>query len=86
MGIFDALGCWHCFLKYLLPPGPTWFNIHEYRNSLKIFFTITAFVLSVHFIDKSGRKHFSFKHVSMVLAIFILVVFQVLAEFNRLQL
>ena len=37
----------------------------------------------MHVLEKAGRKHVSFKHASMVLAIFILVVFQVLAEFNR---
>ena len=31
----------------------------------------------------SMKKHFSFKRASMGLAIFILVVFQVLAAFNR---
>ena len=37
----------------------------------------------MHVLEKAGRKHFSFKYASMVLAILILVVFQVLAEFNR---
>ena len=70
-------------LRYFLPPGPTWFKIHEYCNSLNFLFTITAFALEVYVLEKYGRKHFYFKHASMVLAIFIIVVFQVLAEFNR---
>ena len=37
----------------------------------------------MHVLEKYWRKHFSFKHVSMGLAIFILVVFQVFAAFNR---
>ena len=37
----------------------------------------------MHVLEKSGRKHVSFKHENMVLDIFILMVFQVLAEFNR---
>ena len=68
--------------QYLLPPGTTWFKIHEYCNSLNCFLAITPFSLSVNFLDKYGRKQFSFKHASMVLYIFILVVFQVLAVFN----
>ena len=28
-------------LIYFLPPGNTWFDIHEYHNSLNWFFTIT---------------------------------------------
>ena len=62
-------------LRYFLPPGPTWFNIHEYSNILNFFFSIAVFALAVHVLEKSGRKHFSFKHASMVLAIFILLVF-----------
>ena len=50
---------------------------------LKGFFTVTAFGLSVHVLEKSGRKRFSFKHVSMGLDIFIIVVFQVFVVFNR---
>ena len=70
-------------LQYLLPHGTTWFNIHDYSKILNFLFTIKAFDLSVHVIENSGRKHFSFKHGIMVLAIFILVVFHVLDEFNR---
>ena len=70
-------------LQYFLPRGSTWFKIHEYCNSLNFFFTIIAFALAVHDLEKYGRKHFSFKHLSMFLAIFILVVLQVLVEFNR---
>ena len=44
---------------------------------------MTEFALAVHVLEKPGRKHFSFKHASMGIDIFILVVFQVLAEFNR---
>ena len=40
----------------------------------------------MHVLDKSGRKHFSFQHVSMVLDIFIIVLFQVLADFKRTHL
>ena len=66
-----------------LPPGPTWINIHEYCKSFDFFFTITTFDLEVHVLEKYGRKHFSFKHGGMELDKFILVVFQVLAVFNR---
>ena len=45
--------------------------------------TETYFTLEVHALEKYGRKCFSFKDVSMVVAILILVVFQVLEEFNR---
>ena len=37
----------------------------------------------MHVLEKAGRKHFSLKHVSMGLAIFIIVVSQVLTIFNR---
>ena len=37
----------------------------------------------MYVFEKSERKHFYFKHVSMGLAIFTLVVFQVLVTFNR---
>ena len=40
----------------------------------------------MHVLEKSVRKNFDLKHASMVLAIFIIVVFQVLVEFKRLQL
>ena len=70
-------------LRDFLPPDTTWFKIHEYCNRLNFFFTITYFSLAVHVLDKSGRKQFSFKHESMVLDIFIIVFFQVLAGFNR---
>ena len=73
-------------LQYLFPPGTTQLNIHEYCNSLKFLFDITAFALEVHVLDKYGRKYFYFKHVSMVLAILIIVAFQVLEVFNRSQL
>ena len=43
-------------LQDFLLPGTTWFNIHEYCNSIKFFFTITAFALEVHVIGKSGGK------------------------------
>ena len=46
-------------------------------------FAITDFALEVHVLEKAGRKHLSFKHVSMTLDIFILVFFQVFAAFNR---
>ena len=82
-GFLTLLAVGADLLRYLLPPGPTWFKIHEYCDSLKIFFTVTSFALTVNDLEKSGGKHFAFKHVSMVLAIFILAVFQVLAEFNR---
>ena len=39
--------------------------------------------MAVNVIDKYGRKHFYFKHTSTVLALFIIVVLQVLEEFNR---
>ena len=77
MGIFDDLGCWCCFVVIFPHSGTTWFKIHEYCNSLNFFFTITDFALAVHVLEESGRKHFSFKHASMVLYIFIIVVFQV---------
>ena len=71
------------FFWYFLPPGPTWFKIHEYCNSINFFFTITAFALAVYVPEKTVRKHFSSKHAIMGLAIFILVVFQVLEAFDR---
>ena len=37
----------------------------------------------MHVIEKDRRKHFYFKHASMVLYIFILVVFLVVALLNR---
>ena len=43
----------------------------------------TAFSLAVHVLEKYGREKNSFKHASMGLAILILVIFQVLSEFNR---
>ena len=46
-------------LQYFLPPGPTWFKIHEYCNIINFFFTITVFSLALHVIEKCGRKHFS---------------------------
>ena len=70
-------------LQHFLPPGLIWFNIHEYCNSLNLFFAITSFALAVHVLEKSERKQFSFKHASMGLAIFILVVFQYFVAFNR---
>ena len=70
-------------LQYLHSPGTTWFKIHEYFNSLNCVFTITAFALEVYALDKSGRENFYFNHAIMDLAIFILVVFQVWAEFNK---
>ena len=68
-------------LQDFLPPGPTCFKIHEYCCSLNFFLTITVFALAVHVLEKSD-----FKHASVFLAVFILVVFQVLAEFNRPKL
>ena len=82
-GFLALLAIGAALLKYFLPPGHTWSKIHEYCNSLNCFFTITAFALAVHVLEKSGRKHFCFNHASMYLAILILVVFQVLTEFNR---
>ena len=70
-------------LRYFFPPGTNWFRIHEYCNSLKSFFTITAFDLALCVIEKYGRKKIYFRHVIMGLAIFILVVFQILVEFSR---
>ena len=69
-------------LQYFLPTGPTWFNIREYYNSLNFLFTIPAFALAVHVVEKDGRKLISFKHAIMDLDIFIIVVFHVLATFN----
>ena len=82
-GFLTLLAVGDYFLQDLLPPGSTWFNIHEYCNSLIFFFTTTAFSLAVHVLEKYGRNKFSFKHASMVLSIFILVVFQVYVELNR---
>ena len=82
-GFLTLLAVVAALLQDFLPPGPNWFKIHEYCNRLNFFFTITDFALAVHVLEKSGRKHFSFNHASMVLAIFILVVFQDLVEFNR---
>jgi len=82
-GFLTPLAVGAALLKDFLPPGPTWFKIHMYCNSLNFFFTITAFALAVHVLEKAGRKHFSFAHASMGLAIFILVIFQVLAAYNR---
>ena len=45
--------------------------------------TIISFALAVHILEKFGRKHFSFKHAIMVLALFVLVVFQVFVALNR---
>ena len=75
-GFLTLLNVGADLLQYFIPPGTTWFKMHEYHISLKFFFTLTAFALSAHMIDKSGRKHFSFKHASMGLAKFILVIFQ----------
>ena len=58
-------------------------QIHDYCNILNHLFTITDFDLAVHVLEKARRKHFSFKHVIMGLAIFILVVLNILAAFNR---
>ena len=69
-------------LQYFLPPGIAWFKIHEYCNSLNFYFTMTAFALAVLVLDKSGSKHFSFKHDSIVLYIHP-CDFQVLATFKR---
>ena len=82
LGFLMLLGVGSALFQYLLPPGTTWFKIHDYYNSLNCFFAITSCSLSLHVLEKSGRKHFSFKHASMVLYIFIPVVFQVLAVFN----
>ena len=81
-GFLMLLDVGYALLRYLILPGTTWFNIHYYCNRLNCFFAITSFALSVHVIEKYGRKHFYFKHASMVPSIFILVVFQVLAVFN----
>ena len=82
MGIFDALGWYFWFVARFAPSWYQLSKIREYCNSLNYFFTIIAFALVVHLLEKYSRKHFSFKHTSMVQAIFILVVFQVLAAFN----
>ena len=81
-GFLALLDVGAALLQYFPHPGLTWFNIHEYCSSLNYFFTITAFALAVHILDKDGRKHFSLKHTSMVLSIFIVVVFQVWMVFN----
>ena len=82
MVIFDTLVCLCFFLQDFLPHGTTWFKIHEFCNSLNCFLTITYFALVVNILDESGNKYFSLKYTTMKLAIFILVVFQVLVEFN----
>ena len=56
--LFSFLYVGASLLQVLLPPGPTWFNIHKYFNRLNFFFTITAFSLKVHVLETSGRKHF----------------------------
>ena len=81
-GFLTLLDIGAALLQDFLPPGPTWFNIYDYCNSLNYFFTITDFDLAGNFLEKYVRKNVSFKHASMVLAIFIIVVFQVLVEFN----
>ena len=45
-------------LRYFLPPGITWFKVHECYNKLTCFFTITDFNLVVHVLEKAGRKFF----------------------------
>ena len=40
----------------------------------------------MHVLEKSGRRHFYFKHASMFLSILLFVVSQVLAEFNSPRL
>ena len=55
---FTLLAVYTALLQYSFPHGPTWFNIHDYCNSLKFVFTITAFSLAVHVLDKSGRGFF----------------------------
>ena len=85
-GFLTLLDVGAALLQDLLPPVTTWFKFYEYYNILNFFFTITKFTLAVHVLDKSGRKHCSFQHASMVLAILILVVFKVLGEFNRTHL
>ena len=56
MGILMLLAVGSDLLQDLLPPGPIWFKIDDYCNSLKFFFTIISFDLSVHGIEKAGRK------------------------------
>ena len=82
-GFLMLLAVGAALLRDFFPPGTTWFKINEYCNSLNCLFTITYFALAVHVLEKAGRENFSFKHASMGLAIFIVVVFQVLAAFNR---
>ena len=73
-------------LQDFFPPGPTWFKNHECCNRIKFVFTIIDFFLAVHGIEKSGKKHFSFKHASMILDKLFLVTFQVLAEIKSQHL
>ena len=85
-GFLMLLAVGDALLQYFLLPGTTWFKIHDYCNIINFFFTTTSFALAVHVLEKYGRKHVYFKRASMVLVIFIPVVFQVLEEFNRAQL
>ena len=82
-GFLNILAVGAALLQDFLPPCPTWLKIHDYCKSLNILFSVKAFALAVHVLEKYGRKNFSFKHVSMVLAIFILVIFQVLESFKK---
>ena len=82
-GFLTLLNVGAALLSDLLHLGDNWFKIHEYCNILNCLFIITAFALEGHVLEKYGRKQFYLKRTSMGLAIFILVVFQVLEEFNR---
>ena len=84
MGIFDPLCCWYCFVA-IFPPS--WYHLVQYPRVLQqpyLFLRHNSLYLGIACsLESSGRKHFSFKHASMGITIFILVVFQVLAAFNR---
>ena len=77
-GFLAMLAVGATLLQYFLPPGPIWFKIRrENYNILNYFFTITAFALALYVTETFVSKNISFKHASMVRAIFVLVVFQV---------
>ena len=55
-GFLMLLAVGTSLLQDLIPPGTTWFEIHEYCNRLNCFFNKPYFDLAVHVIEKSVKE------------------------------
>jgi hypothetical protein len=77
-GFFAPVAIVSAICRRLIPGEGVWFQIHRAANTLCCILTIAGFGLAVAAYDGAGVPHFSGTHQRIGIAIFIIVLVQVL--------